>query len=550
MKFITVTSARILLALTLFASGLIHLNAQNIPANLEDKIDSLFDGYNEEPSPGIAIGIMLNDEVLLSKGYGLANLEHNIRISGSTVFDIGSVSKQFTAYAIAQLEKEGKLSFDDDIRKYLPKLYDFGQTITLDNLLFHTSGIRGSGILRGYIEGRLEVGKTITQENQLNLIFNQRELNFMPGTGTMYCNSGYILLSKIVEEITEMTLAEYLKQEVFEPLDMHSTLLAGSYEKIILNRAEPYKNENGEIIRAEGMLWEDYGASGIYSTIDDLFKWQRHIHKQKYLLRNDPNNSPVFAMGLMLNRDASGELDEIFHFGSVPGYKTIVSYYPKIKLDVITISNLDNNTDAMLIKSIKNIFIAENNNVATSEIMEVPLEYLKQFEGTYLIMGDNAVIAIEGKNLMAETPLGNLNLIPIGPNEFSMEGTSNKMVFDESLKFFTLKAPGGEMKATLVEENKPKSQYEISLEVFVGDYKSPELEILNRVELNSNDLVITTASKQKIQLKRTGENTFEGIESYYYNKVVFESNNNNVMAFRVSDETGWVQHLLFEKQED
>jgi hypothetical protein len=268
------------------------------------------------------------------------------------------------------------------------------------------------------------------------------------------------------------------------------------------------------------------------------------------MLRFDPNNNPVFALGLMINRDANGELDEIFHFGSVPGYKTIVRYYPKINLDVITISNLDNNTDARSIGSIKNLFIEENNNVATTESIEVPLEYLKQFEGTYLIMGDNAIIAIEDNNLKAHTPMGKLNLIPVGPNEFSMEGTNNKMIFDDSLTFFTLKAPGGELKASRVEDNNPKPQYEISLEMFTGNYKSPELDKLNRVELNNNNLEITTASNQKIQLKRIGKNTFEGIESYYYSKMVFELDNGNVKAFRVTDEARWVQNLLFKKQKD
>lgn len=549
MKSLTFKAIRCFLTLMLFAAGPTQIIAQNPPANLEYKIDSLFSIYNENPSPGIAVGIMLDGEVLLSKGYGLANLEHNIPISGTTVFDIGSVSKQFTAYAIAQLEEEGKLSFNDDIRKYLPDLYDFGQTITIDDLLFHTSGLRDSGVLRGYIEGRQEVGKTITQEGQLILIYNQSELNFIPGTQTLYCNSGYTLLSEIIEVVSEITLASYLKQEVFEPLDMQSTLLPGSYEQIIPNRAEPYNYVDGKFIRAEGMLWEDYGASGIYSSVEDLFKWQRHIHKQKYMLRVDPDNSSAVAMGLMLNEDANGELDEIFHFGSVPGYKTIVRNYPQVNLDVITISNLDSNTDAQSIGSIKNIVVGEKNNAVSSASMEVPMAYLEQFEGTYLIMGDKAIVAIEGKNLTAQTPMGKLNLIPVGPNQFSMEGTSNKMVFDESLNFFTLKAPGGELIASRQAEQEPMPQYKEPLKTFIGVFKSPELQIINHVELNKNNLVITTASKQKIQLERTGENTFEGIDSYYYAKVVFEHDDGNVIYFRVSDETGWVQNLLFEKQQ-
>ncbi|MFH4967311.1 serine hydrolase domain-containing protein [Gaetbulibacter sp. M240] len=540
---------RCLLTLIVFITGSTLLIAQNIPTNLEKKIDSLFDGYNEKPSPGIAIGIMLNDEILLSKGYGLANLEHKIPISSSTSFNIASASKQFTAYAIAKLENEGKLSFEDDIRKYLPKLHAFEETITIDNLLFHTSGIRGVHILRGYIEGKIEVRKIISQSELLKIIYNQRELNFKPGTATMYSNSGYILLSEIVEKVFGITFADYLKQNIFAPLGMDNTVLVDSYEQIIPKRAEPYRKENNEYLRTEGMLWEDYGNSGIYSTIEDLFKWQRHIHKQTYMLRFDPNNNPSFAMGLMLNRDTDGELDEIFHFGSVPGYKTIVKYYPKINLDVITVSNLDNNrTDLMAIESIKNIFFDHKEDVASSEKIEVPLEYLRQFEGTYLIMGDNAIISIEGKNLMAQTPMGKITLQPIGPNEFLMEGTKNTMVFDKSLDFFTLKSPGGELKASRIEEDEPEPNYETSLDSFIGNYKSPELDILNSIELIRNVLEITTASNQKIQLNRTGEKTFDGVESYYYNKLVFEVENGKINAFRVTDELGWVQNLLFEKQ--
>ncbi|OZV68176.1 serine hydrolase domain-containing protein [Winogradskyella aurantia] len=535
------------IALTSFFISISSLFAQNKPENLELKIDSLFSYYDEETRPGIAIGIMLNDDVLLAKGYGLANLDGEIPISSKTLFNIGSVSKQFTAYAIAQLERQGKLSYSDDIRNYLPDLNDFGYIITIDNLLFHNSGIRGSGILRGYIEGKEEVGKVITQDDQLRLIYQQEELNFPPGTQNMYSNSGYILLSKIVEEVSEMSLSDYLKQTVFKPLEMHSTFLPSQPIKTIQNRAIPYVEENGQFVKAEGMLWAQYGSSGIYSNVEDLIKWQRHIHDKKYMLRTDPKTSSVFAMGLMLNKDSDGRPDEIFHFGSVPGYKSIVRYYPEINLDVITLSNLDNNTDAKKIASIKTFFGEQNKKDGLQTNKEVPISYLKQFEGTYLIMGDNAPVAVEGKTLTVQTPMGKMNLEPTGRNEFTMAGTNRKIVFDESLEFFTLKTGSAELKATRVVEEKTESTYTNELSIFTGKYRSPELNITNQIEFKDKVLVLTTASNQKIELKRVGETTFEGLKSYYYKSVDFELNDNEVSLFRVSDEAGWVQKLLFEK---
>ena len=533
--------------ITSFLFSISPLLAQNKPENLELKIDSLFSYYNEQESPGIAIGIMLNDELLLAKGYGLANLDDRIPISSKTLFNIGSVSKQFTAFAIAQLEKQGKLSYSDDIRKYLPQLNDFGYKITIDNLLFHNSGIRGSGILRGYIEGKEEVGKAITQEDQLRLIYQQQELNFPPGTQNMYSNSGYILLSKIVEEVSEMSLSEYLKQTVFEPLEMNSTFLPSRPLKVIKNRAIPYVEKNGQFVKAEGMLWGQYGSSGIYSNIQDLIKWQKYIHDKKYMLRTDHKTSSSFAMGLILNKDSDGKLDEIFHFGSVPGYKSIVRYYPEINIDVITLSNLDNNTDAEKIASIKGFFEEKNKVDGLQTNKEVPLSYLKQFEGTYLIMGDSAPVVVEGKTLTVQTPMGKMKLEPTGRNEFTMSGTNRKIVFDESLEFFTLKAGSGELRATRVVEERAEPTYSNELSIFAGKYQSPELNIINQIEFKDKALVLTTASYQKIELKRVGETTFEGVNSYYYKSIEFGLNDNKVDFFRVSDEAGWVQNLLFEK---
>ena len=185
------------------------------------RVDQFFEQFSKEGSPGAAVAIVKDGEIIYKQGYGLANLEYDIPNSPSTVFHIASVSKQFTCFAALLLAEEGKLSMDDDIRKYIPEVPDFGKTITLRHLANHTSGLRDQWNLLALAGWRLD--DVITKEHIMKLVVKQQDLNFDPGEKYFYCNTGYTLLAEAVSRISGMSFAEFTKKRIFEPLGMEST---------------------------------------------------------------------------------------------------------------------------------------------------------------------------------------------------------------------------------------------------------------------------------------------------------------------------------------
>lgn len=205
------------------------------------KIDSLFASYHSQ-TPGAAVAIVKDGKIIFKKGYGMADLDHDIPITPQTIFNIASVSKQFTAFAIYLLENEGKISFEDDVRKYIPELPDYGTIIKTKHLLAHTSGLRDQaaiGSLAGWHSGDI-----ITTEQILKLVARQKSLNFTPGTMFNYNNTGYTLLTEIVYRITGKTFAEYTSENIFKPLGMTNTQFYDNHEKIVKNKAESYERIN------------------------------------------------------------------------------------------------------------------------------------------------------------------------------------------------------------------------------------------------------------------------------------------------------------------
>ncbi|MCZ6598542.1 MAG: serine hydrolase, partial [Planctomycetota bacterium] len=200
-----------------------------------DRVDELFGRWDQAGSPGAAVAIVQDGEVVYARGYGEANLEHGVPITPQSVFYLGSVSKQFVAFCIALLEHEGKLSLEDDLRKYVPELPDYGTTITIAHLVHHTSGIRD------YLElmslAGLPLGTFHDDEGVIELIARQKGLNFTPGERYLYSNSGYFLLNVVVERASGQTLKEFAHERIFEPLGMESTHFHDDYAHLIPKRA-------------------------------------------------------------------------------------------------------------------------------------------------------------------------------------------------------------------------------------------------------------------------------------------------------------------------
>src|ERR1700739_4884466 len=209
------------------AALLFLLNATGVGYAASDEksaaaVDEVFSDLTKPGSPGCALAVYRDGKIIYARGYGLANIEENIAITPQSVFDIGSTSKQFTAASILLLEKQGKLSLNDDVRKYVPELPSYGQKITILNLLNHTSGLRDYLVLMEL--AGINIDSVTTDADALALINRQKALNFAPGSEWLYSNTGFFLLSVIVQRASGKTLREFAAENIFEPLQMTPTV--------------------------------------------------------------------------------------------------------------------------------------------------------------------------------------------------------------------------------------------------------------------------------------------------------------------------------------
>jgi CubicO group peptidase (beta-lactamase class C family) len=270
--FVTIVSLVIILILGFTLKS----HSQSLSSKLEDetlaeKVDEIFKEYDSPNTPGATVAVMRDGTVVLSKGFGMAQLEYHIPITPKTVFDIASMSKAFTALAITMLEKQGKLSIDDEIHKYLPELPDFGKPIKIRNLLHHTSGLRDDLTL--WILSGNHIEDVITQKDLLALVQTQNQLNFPSGSKYGYSDTNYDLLAEIVSAVAGESFSSWTERSIFIPLGMTSSRFVEDHAMLIENRACSYEeNDSGQYRNVTlNMGW--VGSSGMHTTLQDMTKW-------------------------------------------------------------------------------------------------------------------------------------------------------------------------------------------------------------------------------------------------------------------------------------
>jgi CubicO group peptidase (beta-lactamase class C family) len=303
--------------------------AQDIPS----EIDRMF-SWATENSPGCVVGVSRHGEVLVNQAYGMANLESGLALTPESVFDIGSVTKQFVAASVLLLVDEERISLSDEVRKYIPELPDYGYKITIDHLLTHTSGIRDWVGLSQVTGG---------QEDVLTLILRQRSLDFTPGEEWAYSNSGYELLREVVARVSGQTLATFMQARLFEPLGMTSTRYARDARKVP-NHALAYEKE-GEQWRVDMLLGNARGGGGVFSTAGDLLIWNEALTNNRLgAVVSEKIREPAtlangrrldYARGLMLDND--GEI--VWHAGDAAAYNAILARLPKQGLSLALLCN-------------------------------------------------------------------------------------------------------------------------------------------------------------------------------------------------------------------
>jgi CubicO group peptidase (beta-lactamase class C family) len=341
--------------------------AQSFPAN--PAVDKLYAQWDNPNSPGCALGVIRDGKFVYERGYGMANLDYDIPNSPRMVYYIGSDSKQFTAASIALLSLEGKLSLDDDVRKYIPELPDYGKTygvpVTIRNLIHHTSGLRDIYTLMGLAGTRME--DVMTDEAALALIARQKELNFKPGTDYLYSNSGYWLLGQIVQRVTGKSLRVFADERIFQPLGMTHTHFHDDPGHIMKNRAMSYEPDaNGGFRISYLQNFDKIGAGGLYSTVEDLAKWDENFYTHKIggdALQQLIHTRGVLAKGDTLRYAFGNEVatyrglrtDE--HGGSMMGYKAHILRFPDQRFSVIETCNLGSINPGPIARQVAEVYL-------------------------------------------------------------------------------------------------------------------------------------------------------------------------------------------------
>jgi CubicO group peptidase (beta-lactamase class C family) len=315
---------------------------------LEAAVDEVFQDLTTTGSPGCALGVYRGGQIIYEKGYGLANIEEGVAISPKSVFDIGSTSKQFTASSILLLEKEGKLSVEDDVHKYIPELPDYGKKITILNLLNHTSGLRD--YLTLFDIAGVSVDSVTTDEDAMALITRQRGLNFAPGSEYLYSNTGFFLLSVIVQRVSGKTLREFAADNIFSPLQMSHTQYRDDHRALVPERAMAYdENEKKDGFTLNVSYFEQTGDGAVHTSVEDLLKWDENFYSgqvggkiflaelQETAKLNDGKRLN-YAKGLVVS-DYRG-LRTVSHGGSWGGYRAQLLRFPDQHFSVATLCNL------------------------------------------------------------------------------------------------------------------------------------------------------------------------------------------------------------------
>ena len=310
-------------------------------------VDAVFADLDRN-GPGAAVGVLLNGEVVHRAGYGIAHLDHGVPITAETVFDIASISKQFGAMSALLLEAEGKLDLDEDVRAYVPELPDFGVRITPRHLIHHTSGIRDwvhvmdlSGVERSDV---------ISFEKILRMLFEQRAVNFPPGSEHAYSNTGYNLLARVIEAGSGMTFREFTKQRIFEPLGMSHTHFSDDHLEVVPGRAESYSPvaEGAGFQRQPNQLTA-LASSSLNTTIDDFIRWMRNYQTGE--VGGEDIVRTMLAQGVLTSGDtlayahgltvgAYRGLSNFGHGGSWAGYRTNFVRFPEQDLSIAVFCNV------------------------------------------------------------------------------------------------------------------------------------------------------------------------------------------------------------------
>jgi CubicO group peptidase (beta-lactamase class C family) len=403
-----------------------------IADELTDKVDRIFVDWNTTSSPGCALAVVKDGRIVYEHGYGMANLELGVAISPQSVFDIGSVSKEITALAILLLEQDGKLKLDDDVRKYLPELPDYGPRITLRHMLHHTSGLRNYDDLFD-LEGIPEADLT-TDRDAFELTVRQKGVNFKPGEEFLYSDTNFFLMSLIVKRVTGLTLRQFAQERIFGPLGMTSTHFHDDHTMIVPRRATGYAPHNGGGFEMDMSNFEQVGDGSVMTTVEDLFKWDQNFENpvvggpdalRQLTTPGTLNNGQPIPYGMGLFIDHYRGLNWIHHAGEWVGYRAAFSRFPDQHFSTLLLCNcVGSMSPTAMSKQVADIYLTNEftrtQKTNSENASSVPASELRQYAGTYWSEKNGALrkFMVRDDKLIMVAPGTTYEMFPLGGGQF------------------------------------------------------------------------------------------------------------------------------------
>jgi CubicO group peptidase (beta-lactamase class C family) len=486
-----------------------------------EKVDKLFSKWDSTVSPGAALAIIKDGKIIYERGYGMADLEHNISITPHSVFRIGSTSKQFTAACIAMLVLQRKISLDDDIRQYIPEMPQYERPITIRHLIYHTSGIRDYLTLADI--AALPRDEFYTPEDSLELLSRQKGLNFPPGEEHLYSNSGYFLLGIIVERVSGQSLNDFAQTYIFKPLGMKNTHFHDDHNLIVKNRADGYSPlKKGFRINMTNL--DHVGDGGVFTTVEDLFLWDQAFYNYKLgkelmqliqtpgRLNNDKKLD--YAFGLVI--DEYKGLKRISHSGAFVGFRAQIVRFPEQKFTVICLANLSTVNPTRLCLKVADIYLADElkkdvkppKEKKKAEAIILSKEEFEDKAGNYQdeATGTWTIISMKEGKLLMEALGRKYYIVPVSKTVFRALNAP----FDNSIEFF-LDEGGrvrkarltieGEHEIDLVKAPKLSPFTPSQLNEYAGEYYNDELPVTYKLGVEEGSLVFKHKNAPKGALK-------------------------------------------------
>jgi CubicO group peptidase (beta-lactamase class C family) len=520
----------------LLASSLLQLRAQSLPPDISKQVDKVFQKWDKRDSPGCALGVYKDGQIIYKHGYGMANLNDDVPITPATVFHVASMSKQFTAASIVLLAQQGKLSLDDDVRKYIPELPDFGQRITIRHLVYHTSGLRDQWELLGLAGWRYSLD-LITNDDVMSVMTRQKDLNFKPGDRHVYCNTGYTLMGLIVKRVSGMSLREFTTKNIFEPLGMTHTHFRDDHAEIIKHDALGYEQEGKDKPFEMSLTnFDTVGATSLHTTVEDLVLWDENFYHprvggaaflQQMLERGKLNSGEQldYAFGLVESKYKG--LPTVDHGGADAGYRSDLTRFPEQHFSAAVLCNSADTNPTALVQQVADILLAKDlkapeaapaKEAAKSSGPKLTEEQMAPLVGIYWNRENDAFEKIAVKDGKLQINLGG-DEHPLKPAEethfhvgdvpwgdmvdihFVPVGLDKPRRFEQSF---------GGGKASVFEAATASAPGASELAEFTGAYISEEIDPVYRIVLKDSNLTLTRLKSKPDTLHPAVRDVFTG----------------------------------------